>query len=105
MSGSTPFDQVCRRIDADLYEQAQKVLKLYNPYRNLYLDQCCSESKHPLGEWMDLSKYREKQNPRPAAVLRGGGFFHLSLIFPLYFRTKRIPKVWGPQWQETVHPA
>lgn len=73
MSGSTLFDQVCRRIDADLYEQAQKVLKLYNPYRNLYLDQCYGESKYPLGEWMDLSKYREKQPPRPAAVLRGGG--------------------------------
>ena len=59
LSGGTFFDRVCKQIDADLYEQAQKVRKLYNPYRNLYLDQCYGESKRPLGEWMDFSKYKE----------------------------------------------
>ena len=59
LSGGTFFDRVCKQIDADLYEQAQKVRKLYNPYRNLYLDQCYGESKRPLGEWMGFSKYKE----------------------------------------------
>ena len=59
LSGGTFLDRVCKRIDADLYEQAQKVRELYNPYRNLYLDQCYGDSKRPLGEWMDLSKYKE----------------------------------------------
>lgn len=58
-SGGTFLERACKRIDADLYEQAQKVRKLYNPYRNLYLDKCYGESKRPLGEWMDFSKYKE----------------------------------------------
>jgi len=59
LSGGTFLERACKRIDADLYEQAQKVRKLYNPYRNLYLDKCYGESKRPLGEWMDFSKYKE----------------------------------------------
>lgn len=59
LSGGTFLERVCKRIDADLYEQAQKVRKLYNPYRNLYLDKCYGESERPLGEWMDFSKYKE----------------------------------------------
>ena len=59
LSGGTFLERVCKRIDADLYEQTQKVRKLYNPYRNLYLDKCYGESKRPLGEWMDFSKYKE----------------------------------------------
>lgn len=59
LSGGTFLERVCKRIDADLYEQAQKVRKLYNPYRNLYLDKCYGESERPLGEWMDFSKYNE----------------------------------------------
>lgn len=31
---------------------SEKISKLYNPYRNLYLDKCYGESKTPLGEWM-----------------------------------------------------
>ena len=59
LSGGTFLERVCKRIDADLYEQAQKVRKFYNPYRNLYLDKCYGESERPLGEWMDFSKYKE----------------------------------------------
>ena len=59
LSGGTFLERVCKRIDADLYEQAQKVRKLYNPYRNLYLDKCYGKSERPLGEWMDFSKYKE----------------------------------------------
>ena len=59
LSGGTFLERVCKRIDADLYEQAQKVRKLYNPYRNLYLDKCYGKSERPLGEWMDFSKYNE----------------------------------------------
>ena len=59
LSGGTFLERVCKRIDADLYEQAQKVRKLYNTYRNLYLDKCYGESERPLGEWMDFSKYNE----------------------------------------------
>lgn len=58
-AGGTFLERVCRRIDADLYEQAQKARKLYNPYRNLYLDKCYGESKRPLVEWMDFSEYEE----------------------------------------------
>lgn len=59
LSGDIFLERVCRKIDADLYEQAQKARKLYNPYRNLYLDKCYGESKHSLGTWMDFSKYGE----------------------------------------------
>ena len=50
---------VCRAIEADLYKQKQEMRKLYNPYRNLYLDKCYGEGKRPLVEWMDFSKYEE----------------------------------------------
>lgn len=59
LSGGSFLERVCKRIDVDLYEQMQKVRKLYNPYCNLYLDKCYGESKRPLGEWMDFSKYKE----------------------------------------------
>ena len=59
LSGGTFLERVCKRIDADLYEQMQKVRKLYNPYCNLYLDKCYGESERPLGEWMDFSKYKK----------------------------------------------
>ena len=36
---------VRRAIEADLYKQKQEKRKLYNPYRNLYLDKCYGEGK------------------------------------------------------------
>lgn len=56
-SGGTFLERACRKIDAELYEQVQKAYRLYNPHRNLYLDKCYGESKRPLSEWMDFTKY------------------------------------------------
>lgn len=58
-SGGTFLERACWEIGADLYEQVRKVYRLYNPHRNLYLDKCCGESKRPLGEWVDFTKYEE----------------------------------------------
>lgn len=55
----TFLERACKKIDAELRETMRKVYKLYSPYRNLYLDKCYSESKRPLGEWMNFSKYKE----------------------------------------------
>ena len=44
--------------------KCKKVRKLYNRYHNLYLDKCYGESKSPLSEWKDFSKYRESHNGR-----------------------------------------
>ena len=58
-SGGTFLERACRKIDAELYEQVQKAYRLYNPHRNLYLDKCYGESKRPLSEWMDFTKYEK----------------------------------------------
>ena len=59
------LERDCRAIDADLHERMLQARKLYNPYRNLYLDKCYGESKTPLGAWMDFSKYEEEQSGSP----------------------------------------
>ena len=51
-SGGRFRDSAFRIVEAALREQRQEASKLYNPYRNLYLDKCYGESKTPLGEWM-----------------------------------------------------
>lgn len=61
-SGGSFLERDCRAIDADLHERMLQARKLYNPYRNLYLDKCYGESKTPLGAWMDFSKYEEEQS-------------------------------------------
>ena len=33
--------------------------KLYNPYRNLYLDKCYGDGKQSFVDWMDFSKYEK----------------------------------------------
>ena len=58
-TGGTFLERVRRAIEADLYKQKQEMRKLYNPYRNLYLDKCYGEGKQPLVEWMDFSKCEE----------------------------------------------
>ena len=58
LSRGTFLERVYKRINADLREQTRKVYRLYNPHCN-HLDKCYGESKRPLGEWMDLSKYRK----------------------------------------------
>lgn len=64
-SGGSFLERDCRAIDADLHERMLQARKLYNPYRNLYLDKCYGESKTPLGAWMDFSKYEEEQSGSP----------------------------------------
>ena len=59
ISGRHCLERACKKIDAELRETMRKVYKLYSPYRNLYLDKCYGESKRPLGEWMNFSKYKE----------------------------------------------
>ena len=51
-SGGRFRDRAFCIVEAALREQRQEASKLYNPYRNLYLDKCYGESKTPLGEWM-----------------------------------------------------
>lgn len=53
-SGSTFQKRACQKIDALLCEHIREANKLYDPYRNLYLDKCYGESKTPLGAWIDL---------------------------------------------------
>lgn len=64
-SGGSFLERDCRAIDADLHERMLLARKLYNPYRNLYLDKCYGESKTPLGAWMGFSKYEEEQSGSP----------------------------------------
>ena len=58
-TGGAFLERARMAIEADLYKQKQEMHKLYNPYRNLYLDKCYGESKQPLVEWMDFGKYKE----------------------------------------------
>ena len=51
-SGGKFRDRALCIVKAALREQRQEASKLYNSYRNLYLDKCYGESKTPLGEWM-----------------------------------------------------
>ena len=51
-SGGKFRDRALCIVKAALREQRQEASKLYNSYRNPYLDKCYGESKTPLGEWM-----------------------------------------------------
>jgi len=46
-----------KKINEYLYEKRQEEQKLYNPYKNIYLDKCYRNSKVPLGAWMNFSKF------------------------------------------------
>lgn len=48
-----------------LCEQRREAAKLYDPYRNLYLDKCYAEGKMPLGEWMNFSTDDDETTGRP----------------------------------------
>lgn len=45
-----------RLIRAELETRRQETQKLYNPFRNLCLDQCYGDSRTPLGAWLDLGR-------------------------------------------------
>ena len=55
-SGKDFYSRAFQIVEAALFQQRQETKKLYNPYRNLYLDKCYGESKRTLGEWMDFSQ-------------------------------------------------
>ena len=61
-SGKNFYNRVFQIVEAALFKQRQEVKKLYNPYRNLFLDKCYGESKRTLGEWMDFSKEHDNDN-------------------------------------------
>ena len=43
-----------KKIDEYLYKKRQEERKLYNPYKNLFLDKCYGDSEVPLGAWMNF---------------------------------------------------
>lgn len=55
LSGGRFRDRAFRIVEAALRKQRLEASKLFNPYRNLYLDKCYGESKTPLGDWMNFS--------------------------------------------------
>lgn len=59
-SGGRFRDRALRIVETALRRQRQETNKLYNPYRNLYLDKCYGDSKIPLGEWMHFSTGEEE---------------------------------------------
>ena len=46
-------------IQALIKKQKQEQNKLYNPHRNISLDQCVGDSTTPVSEWFNLSDWRE----------------------------------------------
>ena len=50
LSGDIFLKRVYQAIDTLIQKQRQEAYKLYNPYRNLYLDKCYGDSQIPLGE-------------------------------------------------------
>lgn len=40
-------------------QQRRENNALYNPYRNISLDQCIGGSKSPVGSWLNLSDWQE----------------------------------------------
>lgn len=48
-------ERACQKIDAELAERKRETQRLYNPFRNLYLDKCYGNSKIPLVAWMNFS--------------------------------------------------
>ena len=49
-----------QQIRAELKNRQQETSKLYNPYKNLYLDKCYGDSKIPLGAWMNFCSDEDK---------------------------------------------
>jgi hypothetical protein len=46
-------------IDTMIRERNRENNILYNPFRNISINQCFGESKVPVSEWMNLSEWRE----------------------------------------------
>ncbi len=50
---------VRKRIEELIREKKRVDNHLYNPYRNISLNQCCGDSKTPASEWLNLSGKQE----------------------------------------------
>lgn len=59
LHGKAFAKRVCSTVEAHLCEERQKARKLYNPYRNLFLDKCYGDSKTPLVDWINFDKEEE----------------------------------------------
>ena len=59
LHGKAFLKRVCSTVEAHLCEERQKARKLYNPYRNLFLDKCYGDSKTPLVDWINFDKEEE----------------------------------------------
>lgn len=46
-------------IESYFSERNRENKILYNPYKNISLDQCIGESKTPVSEWLNISDWRE----------------------------------------------
>lgn len=47
------LQQACYKITAELKHKQWDFNHLYNPYKNLSLDKCYGDDKHPLGEYFN----------------------------------------------------
>lgn len=52
-------DRSIKEIDTYLSKKKMEDQKLYNPYRNLYLDKCYGDSEVPLEAWMNFSDFEQ----------------------------------------------
>ncbi|MEA4911555.1 MAG: hypothetical protein VB092_02950 [Oscillospiraceae bacterium] len=52
-------DRVRERIRKSTAERRREENAIYNPYRNISLNQCFGESKVPISEWMNLTDWKE----------------------------------------------
>lgn len=50
---------VKERISSYFKQRNQETNKLYNPWRNISIDQCFGESGMPVSEWINLTGWRE----------------------------------------------
>ena len=48
-----------RNIESLSQKQKKEINKLYNPYRNISLDQCFGESRTVASEWLNVSAWKE----------------------------------------------
>lgn len=47
------------RIQEHIREKNRQLKLLYNPYRNISLNQCVGDSDTPVSEWMNVSGWQE----------------------------------------------
>ena len=58
-SGRFSKTKARRNIESLSRKQKNEINKLYNPYRNVSLDQCFGESRTAASEWLSVSDWQE----------------------------------------------